>query len=75
MTDELHCWRCGAVLRALSLPLSRLDECPDCSMHLHVCRMCTHFDPGVARQCREDDAEEVRDKERDNLCDYFVPSI
>ena len=36
--------------------------------------MCTHFDPGVPKQCREDDAEEVREKERLNFCDWFVAS-
>ena len=50
---SLSCWRCGAALAKLTLPLSRLDECPSCSMPLHVCRMCVHYDPAVARQCRE----------------------
>ena len=36
--------------------------------------MCVHFDPGVPKQCREDDAEEVREKERLNFCDWFVAS-
>ena len=36
--------------------------------------MCVHFDPGVPRQCREDGAEEVREKERLNFCDWFVAS-
>lgn len=73
--NDLHCWRCGGSLAKLTLPLSRLDECPVCSMPLHVCRMCAHYDPTVARQCREDDAEEVKDKERPNFCDYFQPSV
>lgn len=74
MSEELHCWRCGADLGALSLPLSRTDECPDCGIYLHVCRMCVYIDPAVARACREDDAEEVKEKERPNFCDYFRPS-
>ena len=56
-------------LAALSLPLSRRDECPECSASLHVCRMCRHFDPAAVNQCREDDAEE-----RVNFCEWFVPS-
>lgn len=74
MSSVIRCYRCGASLAALTLPLSRRDECPQCSVHLHVCRMCRHFDPGVARQCREDDADDVTDKERLNFCDYFEPS-
>jgi hypothetical protein len=74
MTETLRCYRCGASLEALSLPLARLDECPSCTMQVHVCRMCVFFDPHVARQCREDDADEVKEKERANFCDYFKPS-
>ena len=72
----MNCYRCGASLADLSLPFSRMDECPDCSVHLHVCRMCVFFDSTVPKQCREDDAEEVKaqDKERANFCDYFKPS-
>ena len=73
MADALSCWRCGASLEQLSLPLSRLEECPDCSNYLHVCRMCRFYDPNVAKSCREDDAEEVKEKERANFCDYFEP--
>lgn len=32
------------------------------------------FDPAVTRSCREDDAEEVKEKERANFCDYFKPA-
>lgn len=36
--------------------------------------MCRHFDPHVTRQCREDGAEDVTEKERPNFCDWFVPT-
>lgn len=74
MPEVLACYRCGASLAALTLPLSRRDECPACGNFLHVCRMCVHFDPNVPRQCREDGAEEVKEKERPNFCDWFKPS-
>lgn len=74
MSDELQCYRCGASLEALTLPISRQDQCPSCTVYLHVCRMCSHFDPLVPRQCREDDAEEVFEKERSNFCDWFRPA-
>ncbi|MEC9375723.1 MAG: hypothetical protein VYA80_05050 [Pseudomonadota bacterium] len=67
----LVCWRCGLGLDQLSLPLSRMDECPECKVHLHVCKMCQNFDPSVTLSCREDDAEEVREKQSANFCDYF----
>lgn len=74
MAHDVHCYRCGASLSALSLPLSRQDECPECQNYLHVCRMCVNFAPSRPRQCLEDDAEEVLDKERLNFCDWFVAS-
>lgn len=74
MSGSLNCYRCGVSLEALSLPLSRQDQCPDCYVYLHCCRMCVFFDPAVAEQCREDDAEEVKNKENANFCDYFRPN-
>lgn len=74
MSHNLACHRCGASLAALSLPLSRRDQCPECYADLHVCKMCVHFDKHVPRQCREDGAEDVKDKDRPNFCDWFKPS-
>jgi len=65
------CWRCGQSLEKLTLPLARLDECPSCNAHLHICRMCVSYDPAVIKACCEDDADEIRAKERANFCDYF----
>lgn len=36
--------------------------------------MCRFFASEVARQCTEDDAEEVLDKERLNFCEWYKPS-
>ena len=74
MAHSIACYRCGESLAALSLPLSRQDQCPACSADLHVCKMCVHFDRHVPRQCREDGAEDVTEKERTNFCDWFKPS-
>jgi hypothetical protein len=74
MSDSLSCYRCGASLSALSLPIVRKDLCPDCGVELHVCRMCIHFDPAAPAQCREDDAEDVKEKELANFCEWFEPS-
>jgi hypothetical protein len=70
----MKCYRCGASLAEVSLPFSRLEECPECENYLHVCRMCLFFDTAVPKQCREDDAEEVREKERANFCEWFKPN-
>lgn len=74
MPHNIACYRCGTSLAEFSLPLSRQDECPQCRNYLHVCKMCVHFDVSVPKQCREDDAEEVIEKERLNFCDWYVAS-
>ncbi len=69
--SSLVCWKCGADIEELPQPLSRLAECPACRTELHVCRLCRFYDTGVAKHCREPIAEEVKDKQRANFCDYF----
>jgi len=73
MRHGLVCWKCGADLEALTLPLSRRDECARCRAELHACRMCVEYDVRVAKHCREPTAEEVSDKQRANFCDHFRP--
>jgi hypothetical protein len=73
MTHGLTCWKCGASLEALSLPLRRLDVCKACNHELHVCRLCVEYDTRVAKHCREPTAEEVREKTLANFCDHFKP--
>jgi len=73
MAHDLVCWKCGASLAELTLPLLRLEECPQCHGELHVCRMCIEYDTRVAKHCREPTAEEVSDKTHANFCDHFKP--
>jgi hypothetical protein len=72
VTETLVCWRCGAELDEI-LPLSRRAVCRACNAEQHVCKLCRHYDPRIADQCREERAEAVTDKERANFCDYFEP--
>ena len=73
MPHSLVCWRCGASLAALSLPLRRLDVCKACNAELHVCKMCVEYDTSYAKHCKEPTAEEVRKKDEANFCDHFKP--
>jgi len=70
---SLQCWKCGASLAGMLLPLSRRETCPSCRADLHACRMCRHYDAHRAGQCREMAAERVADKVRANDCGWFVP--
>jgi ribosome-binding protein aMBF1 (putative translation factor) len=73
MPHSLVCWRCGASLAALSLPLRRLEICKACNAELHVCKMCVEYDTSYAKHCKEPTAEEVRKKDEANFCDHFKP--
>jgi hypothetical protein len=73
MAHDLVCWKCGASLAELSLPLMRLDVCLKCRTEQHVCKMCVEYDTRIAKHCREPTAEEVRDKTAANFCDHFKP--
>ena len=70
---SLVCWKCGASLAGMLLPLSRRDTCPSCHADLHVCRLCRHYDAHRAGQCRELAADRVAEKSRVNDCGWFVP--
>lgn len=71
MADQLVCWKCGASLKSLPLPLSRMAECPACKAELHVCKLCQFYDARTQRQCTEIRAEEIINKEHANFCDWF----
>jgi hypothetical protein len=75
MAAPLICWRCGASLAALSLPLRRLDVCKACNAELHVCKMCVEYDTSYAKHCKEPTAEEERKKDEANFCDHFTPKV
>ena len=49
------------------------DECPKCHSDLHVCLNCFFYDTGKANSCREDSADYVKEKDRANYCEYFLP--
>ena len=73
MSHCLDCWRCGASLSEISLPLRRLEVCKSCNAELHVCKMCVEYDKSYAKHCKEPTAEEVRKKDEANFCDHFKP--
>lgn len=70
MPGMARCYHCQTALTLSGKP-ARSDECPVCGRDLRVCLNCRHYDPGAYRGCREPVAEEVRDKDRGNFCDWF----
>lgn len=73
MAEALECWKCGASLAGVKQPFARRAECEACHAELHVCRMCTQWNPRIADRCEEPRAEHPRDDSRANFCDYFKP--
>ncbi|MFC1750034.1 hypothetical protein ACFL2V_14640 [Pseudomonadota bacterium] len=71
MGQGVVCWKCGASLRKLGLPLGRFDLCPECRNDLHVCRLCRSYHSNVSGKCSKEEAGYVADKEQANYCQYF----
>ena len=73
MTEAQVCWKCGASLDGVPMPLSRLSVCLSCRAELYVCKLCEFHDPKLSQGCLEDRAEHVQEKEHANFCEFFRP--
>ena len=69
---KLACFSCSKEL-SFSEKVGLRDECDQCRSDVHVCLNCQFYDPKVYNECRETQAEIVREKDRSNRCDYFQP--
>ena len=65
------CAQCGRLLEVIGNAVGRRDTCPDCGADIHSCRMCRHFDPASAKECKEPFAEVPADKDDANFCEFF----
>jgi hypothetical protein len=54
--------------------VGRREECSHCGSDAHVCMNCAHYDRGSYNECKESQADYVKEKDRSNFCDYFAPS-
>jgi len=71
--SKLVCWSCGAPLKDIPLPFTRLEQCKTCRADLHVCRQCRFYNPNHSDKCDHDMAEPARDPAVANFCHYFRP--
>jgi hypothetical protein len=69
----VRCFSCG---EENSIPgnVGLRAECHKCSSDLHVCKCCIHWDPKVYNECKEPQADIVKDRERANFCDHYNPT-
>jgi len=65
------CGNCGNRLEIVGNQVGRRDTCPACGSELHACIHCRHYDPAVAKSCKEPFAEVPSDKEDANFCEFF----
>lgn len=71
-SGQVVCFHCGTAATFVDR-LGFREECIQCRRDLHSCRCCQHYDPKVYNECRETQAEVIREKEKANYCDYFSP--
>ncbi len=67
------CWSCGLELKTSDY--GRETNCLQCGKPTRVCLNCRWYDASKANACSEPMAEEVKEKDRPNFCDFFEPEI
>ncbi len=73
ITHSISCFSCNHQWE-YAPPISRKDECPKCHRDCKICLNCKLHDRGAHHECREEQAEWVKDKEKGNFCDFFESS-
>lgn len=75
MPDSVVCWKCGASIADLPMPLARHASCAACGAQLHVCKLCRFYDKTRSNQCQEPIAEPVNIKDKANFCELFQVKV
>lgn len=70
--SSLFCYNCNKEI-SNSVSIGRRDECPQCRADVHVCKNCEFYDSKSYNECREPQADVVKEKDRANFCDFFSP--
>jgi hypothetical protein len=65
------CGSCGEAVELVGTQVGRRDVCRRCGAELRSCVSCRHYDPAVAKGCKEPFAEVPRERDRANFCEYF----
>ena len=51
--------------------MSRRETCRNCGGDLHICLNCRFYSETAHNKCIETKAEQQRDRDKANFCDYF----
>ncbi|MFH2203052.1 MAG: hypothetical protein ABIJ96_08060 [Elusimicrobiota bacterium] len=63
------CYKCGGNLDHGDY--GRGKDCPGCGEDTKICRNCDLYAPGLNSDCREPQADLIKNKERANYCEFF----
>lgn len=69
---QLICFQCSFAIPIIG-NIGFREECPKCRADVHVCRNCAHHDAKVYNECKEPQADVVKERDRANFCDFFTP--
>ena len=72
--EIVRCHACGHSYQEIGA-IGFDTNCPKCAAPLHCCRICSHFDTSVRRQCRAEITEAIADKNKANNCTLYVPRL
>ena len=67
-----RCYNCATPLPA---DADFLGNCPKCSVPLHCCKQCAHFEPSTRFQCLKPIPARIAVKDQANECEGFEPRV
>ncbi|MEZ4871668.1 MAG: hypothetical protein R2827_05350 [Bdellovibrionales bacterium] len=67
---KYNCFSCKSEME-ISAEVGRRDECDNCGADIHCCYNCKFYDANAYNECKEVQADVVKEKDRANFCDYF----
>ena len=68
---SIFCHKCNHVWEFVP-PMGRREECPSCKSDSRCCLNCQFHDRAAYRECREEQAEWVKEKTAGNFCGFFA---
>ncbi len=71
---SIQCWSCSRVWE-FNPPMARSESCDKCGWDARVCLNCRFYDKSAYRECVEEQAELVKDKDKRNFCTWFEPAL
>lgn len=67
-----RCYNCATTLTP---DISYEGTCPKCSVALHCCKQCAHFEPSTRFQCTKPIPVRIPAKDQANTCNLFSPRV